>query len=73
MESITTLTAGMDVKQNVSPQPTIRVSVVTLTISESTVCRSAPHHAPASDRPPAVTGIRSGMDSMLAIFMIFVS
>ena len=49
MESMATLTAGMAVKPNVSPQPTTLVSVVTETISESAVCKPALPHTPASE------------------------
>jgi hypothetical protein len=51
------------------PQPTTPVSVVTFTISESAVCNPALPHTAASDLPPAVNGMRSGIDSMLAMFM----
>src|SRR6516162_2594541 len=70
MESMAILTAGMAVKPNDSPHPTTPVSVVIETINESAVCRPALPHTPASDRPPAVKGIRNGMDSILAIFMV---
>jgi hypothetical protein len=47
------------------------VSVVTETINESAVCRPPPPpHAPALGGPPAENGIRNGIDSILAIFMV---
>src|SRR4029077_15581751 len=64
-----TLTAGIDVKPNDSPQPTTPLSVVTLTTSESTVLRSLSPHAPTSDFPPAVNGMRRAIASMCSIFM----
>src|SRR5882672_11225678 len=67
--SIATLTAGIDVKPNDSPQPTTPLSVVTLTNSESTVLRSLSPHAPTSDFPPAVNGMRKAIASMCSIFM----
>ncbi|MDT4877700.1 hypothetical protein FQZ97_1132360 [compost metagenome] len=67
--SITTFTAGIAVKPKVSPQPTIPSSVVTLTNRESTICRSFGPQTPPADGPPVVKGIRSGMVSMLAIFI----
>jgi hypothetical protein len=70
MESIATLTAGMAVKPNVSPQPTTPLSVVTETISESTVCSPALPQTAAPDGPPVTKGIRNEMDSILAIFMV---
>src|SRR5450432_4092703 len=67
--STATLTAGIDVKPNDSPQPTTPLSVVTLTTSESAVLRSLSPHAPTSDFPPAVNGMRKAIASICAIFM----
>jgi hypothetical protein len=63
----------MAVKPNVSPQPTTPVSVVTETIKESTVWSPALPQTAAPDGPPVVKGIRNGMESILAIFMVISS
>lgn len=62
--SMAALTTGTTVKPKLSPHPTSPLSVVTLSNSESTVLRSLPPHAPASDLPPTVKGMRRGIASI---------
>src|SRR5450631_1791066 len=67
--SIAALTAGIAVKPNASPQPTIPPSVVTLTSNESALLAFFFPQADAADLPPPANGMLTTMASIIAIFI----
>jgi hypothetical protein len=67
--SIAALTAGIAVKPNASPQPTIPLSVVTLTSRESALLAFFDPQADSADLLPLANGMLTTMTWIIAISM----